>query len=338
MNDRPSIPEGLWNKPLFANAADFRAPRDALAVEEVDARLRRIRGMPSTADGTQAKAFEGLADVRCVAERWLAGQGRFQPADCMPLPLSFQKARRIALAGYPRGESMDFLVGAIDRIPVAWRESVSLDNLSEDQAIALLDYVASVDMDRYMRASPTLRKRYLKRIYRVADQALMFNTTTDLPRLAPVLAWIRHLLTLGKKRGCSYVDVGCAMSEGAPGLLLAAKALRFEGLCTDLHGTDVVRPAATFARDMLRNHRILVYASQPVLRPLPRAYDVILLANVIRHLTSELQQKLVSNLAASLTDGGMIFINWRFDARHNPCLCLKRRADRMLLHAEGNLI
>lgn len=337
MNYQPSIPEGLWRKPLFANAAVFRTPGVELAAEEIDARLRRIRGMPSTADGTQAKTMEGLAAITCVAERWLSMK-RPECRDSMPVPHDFLEARRLVAAGYPRTETIGFLTGASARIPAAWRESVSRDDLSDDQVAALLDYVASVDLDRYMRASPLFRKQYLKRIYRVADHALMFNTTTDLRRLAPVLAWIRHLLVLEKKSGCSYVDVGCAMSEGAPALLLAAKALRLDGICRELHGTDVVRPDPAFARDMLGKHRILVYASQPVIRPLPRAYDVILLANVIRHLSPDLQKNLVSNLAASLRENGMLFINWRFDAKNNQCLCLKRKEARMLLHSEGNLI
>jgi len=230
------------------------------------------------------------------------------------------------------------LAGLSDLIPVSLRGYIpSSDDVPSDmlRRLGLLEVLL---LDNVLASSRHFGRRYLKKVYRAVDRGLTFNSTTDLTRLKPVLAWMARLMTEQGRRGCSYVDVGCAMAGGAPGVRLAAEMLRAGGLCEDLHGVDVIPPDRLMARQVAREERILLYGSDLLRRPLPRRYDVILLANVHRHLTEPEQMLLLTHLFQSMENEGMLFVNWRFNDRSSPCLCLRREGEILTLVSEENCI
>jgi 2-polyprenyl-3-methyl-5-hydroxy-6-metoxy-1,4-benzoquinol methylase len=126
------------------------------------------------------------------------------------------------------------------------------------------------------------------------------------------------------------------MVNGAPGVVLASEILREAGLFRDIHGIDIVTPGRELAATMARMHRIHLYSCNAVERSLPRGYDVILLANVHRHLNRPLQERMLSNLGASLTGEGRLFVNWRFSDGMSPTICLQRNGGRLTVVSESN--
>ena len=245
---------------------------------------------------------------------------------------------RTALDSSGSSASLDRLIDMLARsVPENLKPFVPSASADPEEIRDGLDRLCHFLLDMAMAQDGALGRRYLRRVYRAVDGALQFNCTTDDVRIRPVLEWIRERLTAAGRTGCAYADVGCAAAAGAPGTVLAAERLKTDGLCCSVHGTDVFPPRRDQARQLLRDHGILLYAANPVLRPLPRRYDVILLANVHRHLDADSQGRMLRHLGASLENGGRLFINWRFDDQTSPCVCLERMGDRLVLAAEKNL-
>ena len=46
---------------------------------------------------------------------------------------------------------------------------------------------------------------------------------------------------------------------------------------------------------------------------------------------------MLTHLGLSMNENGLLFINWRFDARNSPCLCLRKNGAQLALAGEKNL-
>ena len=91
-----------------------------------------------------------------------------------------------------------------------------MPDASPVDSVTALRFYDSLLLDYCLRKSPSVSQRYLRAAYRAADTALRYNSTTDAPRMLPVLAWARHILRKAGRAGVDYVDVGCAFDAGAP--------------------------------------------------------------------------------------------------------------------------
>ncbi|MBI3986535.1 MAG: class I SAM-dependent methyltransferase [Lentisphaerae bacterium] len=329
----PAFPPELFEKPLFQKTADFVAPSAPLALARIDAHLRRLRAMPSTGDGTAETLLAGMARLREWGEKWLMAKSPQTAAR----PTVLQRIWRISRA-LQKGMSPESLRGLLDEVrtnvPPALARFCPTPGTKEPAVD--LEFLALLLLDDWLTGDEQGRKRYLGRAYRIVDQALSFNTTTDSTRLLPVLRHVQSVLAAENRSHCRYVDVGCAVAGQAPGPLLAAEILA--PFCRSIHGTDVTPPPGEFQRAVLKKHHVFLYQSNPVQQPLPRLYDVILLANVHRHLSPALQRRLLENLGRSLYDNGLLFINWRFDQQNSPGLYLKKIGTRMMIMGEGNWV
>ena len=65
------FPERLWDQPLFRASAEYSAETAPLLAAHIDARLRRLRRMPSISDDGAALILEGLDRLWAQAEKWL---------------------------------------------------------------------------------------------------------------------------------------------------------------------------------------------------------------------------------------------------------------------------
>jgi len=327
------LPDGLWEHPLFQSGSVFSEPATPLPVDQCDARLRRLRNMPSTADESRARIVEGAARLY----EWGAQVLRQGPAsDERELLERVGRLARGMVTGISRPLADRMLNQLALQMPLPLLAFLPSAADPQPEKAAALKTIEVLLLDRLLSANPQWRRRYLKRIYRVVDAGLTYNSTTDVTRVIPPLRWIRELLEREHTAGCAYVDVGCAVAAGAPAVAAAAQILRPGGLCSEIHGVDVVPPSRELARRMLRACGAALYGADPVRRPLPREYDVALLANVHRHLNRELQEKLLSNLGLSLTPGGLLIVNWRFDQDSSPALCLRRVGARLVIVGERN--
>lgn len=335
MRTTPTFPPELFEKPLFGGAADFVAPTTPLAIARIDAHLRRLRAMPSTGDGTEGTLLTGMARLREWGEKWLMASSEGPETEARLNAL--RRIWRISRA-LQKGMSPESLRALLDEVrtavPPAMARFCPAPEATEPAVD--LEFLALLLLDDWMTGDEQGRKRYLGRAYRLVDQALSFNATTDSTRLLPVLRQVHSVLAAENRSHCRYVDVGCAVAGQAPGPLLAAELLA--PFCLSIHGTDVVKPSGEFQRAVLKNRHVFLYQSNPVKQPLPRLYDVILLANVHRHLNLALQKRLLENLGSSLYDNGLLFITWRFDQQNSPGIYLKKAGTRMTIGGEGNWV
>ncbi|MDD2237396.1 MAG: hypothetical protein PHG65_09355 [Kiritimatiellae bacterium] len=333
------ISETLWNHELFSAPPDYSEPLHGLTAEHVDTHLRRLRRMPSTGDDTPEKALAGLQKLY-EHQRTLLLQAQAESLWLASAPkVVLWNQLRLLLEHLPANPNPSD-VRLLDRLtPLLVKDQLIPRAFSPDARISeLLEQLATAELillDRLARTTLKLRRPYLKQLYRIMADALDYNTTADTIRIEPVLAWIKTILP--QNSSAAYADVGCSVATGAKNTILAARVLRPE-YCGPLHGIDIVSPSPALQSAMLREHRILLYQANTLLHPLPRRYHIILLANVHRHLTRSDQQQLLTHLACSLTEGGHLFINWRFDQRRSPCLFLQRRNQRLELITEHNAI
>jgi len=330
------LPYGLLSHPLFRGGARFVDPPVPLIAAMLDVRIRRIRNMPSASDDSEDAARFGVDRVRRMALQWLDAKPCRELESCRELLQRISQIRD--------GLNTDILPDLLKRMMtmLARRlppELVSYVPTGTEKIDAIrksLDLLSLLLLDHGMSHDGAVGRRYLKKLYCAVDDALHFNATTDDIRGGPVLRWIRERLEVERRTDCSYVDVGCAMVQGAPATIRASRLLRPGRVCTQIHGADIVPPSREFAINMLREHRVCLYHAEPVRRPLPRGYDVILLANVHRHLDRKSQEQMLMNLGKSMNENGQLFVNWRFDSTNSPCICLKKQGDQLLLAEEGN--
>ena len=330
------LPDELWDHELFRDSATFREPSTPLLTEQLDIRLRKLRLLPSSSDETPAMLLHGMHQLYQHARKWIT-ELRGQPSSETNLLGRLDRIQNMLTAPISDELLQRSLVGVIPLLPNELRSFAPPIHSTRQETADRLTLIAMLLVERMIGRDPSCRRRYLKQVYKTLDQSLATNSTTDTVRLRPVLQWIRERLIQQRQAGCAYVDVGCAIAAGAPGVVEAAMMLRDHGPCSAIHGVDIVGPSRKLALERARQG-ILLYAGEPLRRPLPRKYDVILLANVHRHLTVELQARLFRHLGESLREYGMLFVNWRFSATHSPCVSLERRRGRLWLEAERNCV
>ena len=337
-SDVLDVPSCVWQHSLFRDSAEYIPFTDDLAIAWCDARLRRLRHMPSTADQSRIALLDAVQALHKKAMSWLEALDDTSACQVKEMLRHLER-----LTGPQSNNLSDVMYfRAVNRLkeslPLRIQSIMPKDSVGRDDLKATLHLIPILLVDRFFRENKTWEKRYLKAAYRYADAALQYNATTDLTRIRPVLSWIHAILLEQGRTGCSYIDVGCAVAAGAPTVVLAGEILRQGEVVADIHGTDIVLPARDLVEEMLRVHRIQLYSSNPVSRPLPIDYDVILLSNVHRHLTRTDQQQIVQNLGMSMKDEGLLFINWRFNERESPCICLQKTGQRLDLVKERNCI
>ena len=335
------LSDSLWNHRLFENPPAYPEPCRQLAAEWVDAGVRRNRCMPSTGDEAAERALPRLEKLY-ASERetllqlqsgapWVAAN----PAVVLWNQVHLLIERLQQNPGPREARTLDRLMPALIRQGIFAAPPSSGMRISE--LVTMLHAAELRLQERIVRTVSDLHRRHLRRTYRILNDALAFNATSDTLRIEPVLAWIKRQLPRWPDPSAAYADVGCSFSTGAQNTLIAAQYLRPERVRA-IHGTDILPPEPPLRRDMLRRHHILLYQADPVHHPLPRTYSVILLANVHRHLTRDDQKRLFAHLGSSLSEGGFLFINWRFDAHQSPCLCLQRQHHRLEITAEHNCV
>lgn len=335
------LSDSLWNHRLFESPPSYPEPRRQVAAEWVDAGVRRNRCMPSTGDTAADRALPLLKKLY-EAERqtllqiqsgapWFAAN----PAVVLWNQVHLLIERLQGAPGPREARTLDRLMPALIRQGALPSPPSADTRISE---LVLMLHAAELRLQEgIVRTVSDLHRRHLRRTYRILNDALSYNATSDTLRIEPVLAWIKTLLPRSTDPSTAYADVGCSFSTGAQNTLVASQCLRPDCVRT-IHGTDILPPEAPLRRDMLRRHHVSLYQADPVHHPLPRIYSVILLANVHRHLTRDDQKRLFAHLGSSLAEGGFLFINWRFDAHQSPCLCLQRQHDRLEITAEHNCV
>ncbi len=107
-----SLPPELWNHPLFANPAEFQPARSPLLAAELDARLRRLRNMPSSCDAAADQALDGLDKLYAWADGWLEHDPPAGPAAALALRLRRAQA---ALAAHPDDDLARRMAGQVLR-------------------------------------------------------------------------------------------------------------------------------------------------------------------------------------------------------------------------------
>ncbi len=334
----PELPESLWENPLFTSSAFFNMPNPWFTASRLDYRIRQLRNMPSCSDDSVETALAGVEHVMSLGRKWIdESQAATAPMCREHLRRAEQLLRRIDSNAIScnlasrMGEHIISEIAAftqIQRRPEAEEQACDLQSRLKTAISCLMDYA--------MLSDSSLKPRYLKRLYRTLDSALEYNATSDEYRNRNVFLWLRQILETGNKRQLSYVDVGCSIKTGARNTILASEFLRPDNLCREIHGTDIVTPPEILVKWMFHKHRIHLYQADPVRHPLSRNYDAILLANVHRHLDSNRQHQLLRNLCASLTEDGLLVINWHFDAANSPCLYLQRHGNTVIQRASVN--
>lgn len=331
------LPPELWEHALFRQPSHYQPATIPLAAARMDHRIRMLRKMPSSSDESAGAVLEGVGRVNQWSREWVNMLATEPAARLRDLLTKIERVCVSVRTGVSPEFTRHMLSSIGSAVPENLKRYLPEDEMLPEKVIDRLQTLSFLLLDYFLSHDATLGKRYLKRVYCAVDRSLQFNATTDGVRIKPVLGWIRQLLVQEKRKGCSYVDVGCAMVNGAPGPLLAAELLRPGGVCARIHGTDIVPPAREQAVEMRMKKRVLLYGSNIVERPLPRRYDVVLLANVHRHLDRLSQEKMLTHLGMSMNESGLLFVNWRFDARNSPCLCLRKNGAQLALAGEKNL-
>ena len=337
LNGAIQLPSELWDHALFVQPSHYPPATIPLAAARVDQRIRMLRNMPSSSDGSAQAVLDGIGRVNRWSREWVSMLSTEPAARLRDLLMKIERVCISVGSGISPEFTRHMLSSIGSAVPEKLRPYLPEKEMAPEKVIDNLQTLSFLLLDYFLTHDPELGRRYLKRVYCAVDRSLQFNATTDGVRIKPVLGWIRQLLVQEKRTHCSYVDVGCAMAGETPGLLLAAAVLRLGGLCAQIHGTDVVPPTREQAEELRIKKRILLYGSDIVERPLPRRYDVVLLANVHRHLDRLSQEKMLIHLGLSMNENAWLFINWRFDTRNSPCLCLRRNGDRLLPAGENNL-
>lgn len=337
-SDSPELPQSLWDHPLFAKSAFFTTPSPWFSASTLDYRIRKLRNMPSSSDESVDAALAGVEHVLFLTRQWLEKSAAPSSVTCRTHLKRAETIRKILQSNTVSRDMAGRMAQRViqDIAGVTHVQALVTNREFDKGPDTRLDAAISCLLDFAMLSDPALKPRYLKRLHRAIDAALEYNATSGGDRNRNVILWLRLMLEAEKRRGLSYVDVGCSVKTGATDTILAADILRPGGLCLEVHGTDIVPPQAGLVDRMFNRHRIRLYQADPVLRPLHRRYDAIMLANVHRHLDSELQRRLIGNLACSLEENGRLIVNWRFDAARSPCMCLQRHGRIVVKTAEIN--
>lgn len=331
------LPSELWEHALFEQSSCYQPATIPLAAAYMDQRIRMLRKMPSTSDDSAGAVLEGIDRVNRWSREWVNTLASEPAARLRDLLTKIERVCISVGSGVSPEFTRHMLSSIGSTVPENMKQYLPENEMTPEKVIDGLQTLSFLLLDYFLSRDAGLGKRYLKRVYCAVDRSLQFNATTDSVRIKPVLGWIRQLLVQEKRKSCSYVDVGCAMAGETPGLLLAAAMLRPGNVCARIHGTDIVPPTRGQADEMRMKKHILLYGSDVVERPLPRRYDVVLLANVHRHLDRLSQEKMLTHLGLSMNENGLLFINWRFDARNSPCLCLRKNGAQLALAGEKNL-
>lgn len=328
----------FWQHPLFSQSACFRIATPWFTPARLDGRIRKLKNMPSCSDESTGHALAGVETVLRCGRRWLENSRSPVAETCREHLRCADRTRRALEKGI-FGEVQ--LARKVDRVVAEITALTGIVALAEEHERAKapdvrLEAATRALLDFALLADPELRPRYLKRIHKTLDAALDYNATSDAQRNRNVLLWLRELIGASGRRWLAYADIGCAFQNGAVNAVLAARILRPDQFCREIHGTDIVAPPRELVGRLLDSERILLYRADPVRRPLARRYDVIMLANVHRHLDAELQRKLMANLALSLNENGWLLVNWRFDAANSPAVCLQLRGTTLQVAHEIN--
>jgi 2-polyprenyl-3-methyl-5-hydroxy-6-metoxy-1,4-benzoquinol methylase len=336
MSELVDIPQSLWSHRLFKDAVSVPSISDTdLAMAICEKKIRLIRNMPSASDESAGSLIAGYSKI---IENMVKLIEQAPPPAYGYASLVLRRIRQsiILLKKSFSKEAYEGIVRNLERsladygLPPPARERQAAEAIDELEKL-YLNFV-----DRTSRRYPFLARKYWKQIYRVATASLAYNETSDTVRLRPIFKWMIEKMEQHSVKGASYVDVGCAIGAGALNTILAAEAFRKAGLCQIIHGTDVVEPERKMVLEFWRRHRIFLYSANPVWRPLPRQYHIILLANVHRHLTASAQKMLMQHLAQTLYEGGLLFINWRFDKENSPTVCIKKQNASLIIDDEKN--
>ena len=331
------LPPELWEHALFRQPSHYLPATIPLAAAWMDHRIRMLRNMPSSSDDSAGAVLEGVGRVNQWSREWVNMLATEPAARLRDLLAKIERVCVSVGSGISPEFTRHMLSSIGSAVPENLKQYLPENETPSEKVIDRLQTLSFLLLDYFLSHDANLGKRYLKRVYRAVDRSLQFNATTDSIRIKPVLGWIRQLLVQEKRKGCSYADVGCAMACGAPGSLLAVEILRPGNVCTRIHGTDIVPPTREQAAEMRMKKHVLLYGSNIIERPLPRRYDVLLLANVHRHLDRLSQEKMLAHLGMSMNENGLLFINWRFDAQNSPCLCLCKKDAQLVLAGEKNL-
>ena len=336
--NRLQLPETLWVHPLFIDAATYGDPGTTLSAERCDASIRRLRHMPSVSDHAGERVMRHTMPVYTWAIQLL--KQRAQKNGSGSVLSIIERINRTCdlIHRSPSPESTARYIQSLE-VVVPDTYHAYLPNATQDfpDIIAAMKVISILLLDNYMVHRADLKQPYLKRIYKAVESSLDYNFTTDTIRLEPVLNWVCECISV-KDQPVTYVDVGCAVQAGAPGLVKAREMFDEKELNVRMHGTDITIPSNELATALRETHRIALYQSDVVQRKLPSEYDCILLANVHRHLSQSEQNAMLHNLGVSLKQRGLLFINWRFDQHSSPCVCLERVNEELVIKGEKNCV
>ncbi|MEI6807321.1 MAG: class I SAM-dependent methyltransferase [bacterium] len=335
----PELPESIWAHPLFIGSACFTPPTAWFSASRVDHRIRQLRNMPSSSDESVDAALTGVENIMLWGRKWIETSA--SPSS-LKSKYHLKRLDQVRQAIETGTVSQDMATRMVDRVVSDIATFTNVPDLTGASELKQPpeSRIASATrclLDCAMLSDPELKPRYLKRLHRALDCALEYNATSDDQRNWNVILWLRRLMESASQHHASYIDVGCSVKTGATDTIRAATILRPGDICSEVHGSDIVAPRPELVNRMFSRHRIRLYQADPVRQPLYRKYDAILLANVHRHLDATLQRQLLGNLGASLTEGGLLIINWRFGATNSPCICLQRRGRILSWTAETDV-
>lgn len=330
------LPAVLWEHELFDNPAVHQAPASSLCADVIDKWIRRIRHMPSTGDASAAEALERLNDHYRQTLEQVMRHSSGSDEMCMLIGL-ICSVRQLNQSDAVRSDIVKGirLLGQLQKAGLV--EKCGSMAINRSVVLHRMNDVLLMVMDRVVARDERMRRRYLSRIYRILEDALAFNGTANTTRLRPIWQAIADYWD-GKKYCMRYLDVGCSVETGAFTVVDAKQTFQRCGIEARVYGLDVVEPDKALQRRLLAEHRVSVYSAQTITGKPPGEYDVILLANVHRHLTREDQRAMFSHLGEALCEGGSLWINWRFDDLHSPCIRLDRKNDALIQGAVFNAI
>ncbi len=337
MSETIFIPEELWKHKLFKNPIPVPSfDQTDLAIAICEKKLRLIKNMPSSSDSTASSLIEGYSKVIENTVKLIE-----QPSSKNLLHfhhLLLQRVRQsiIMVRTSFSPEIYNGIIRNFQRTLIEFNIQPFGKAQTAEEASDELEKIYLQLVDRIARSHATLAKKYWKHVYKIAENSLQFNETSDTIRLRPVFKWMIKKIEEHRIQNADYVDVGCSIKGGALNTILAAQIFRETGLCSVIHGTDVVKPERNMILDFWRKYKVFLYYAEPILHPLPHKYHIILLANVHRHLAFSAQKVLIQKKKKSLYENGILFINWRFDKENSPTLALKREKRSLSIDDEAN--